>query len=124
MNEQTRENVLKVCEALYDKKASDVKAVYVEDKTIIAEWFVICSGQSSIQVRTLSDELEDRAVELGLELRRKEGYGEGRWIVMDFADILVHIFNPQEREFFNLERLWADDPRSCIDYSAEQDNKA
>jgi ribosome-associated protein len=121
---QTRDTVLKLCEALYDKKAADIKAIYVEDKTIIAEWFVIASGHSMIQVRTLSDELEDKAAEFGLELRRKEGYTEGKWVVLDFANILVHVFYPEERKFFNMERLWADDPRGIVEYSADREREA
>ena len=119
MEEKTREQALKICEVLYNKKAVDIKAVYVADKTIVAEWFVICSGHAVPQVKTLSDALEDKALELGLELRRKEGYSEGRWIVLDFANILVHVFHPQEREYYNMERLWVDDPRALIDYSKE-----
>ncbi|MEG1547587.1 MAG: ribosome silencing factor [Clostridia bacterium] len=119
MDEKTREQVLKLCEMLDNKKAVDIKALYVADKTIIAEWFIICSGHSSVQVKTLCDELDGRYTELGLELRRKEGQQDGRWIVIDFGNILVHIFNPDEREYYNMERLWADDPRGCIDYSKE-----
>ena len=119
MDERIREQALKICEALSNKKAVDIKAIYVADKTIIAEWFVICSGRSSVQVKTLCEELEEKYPEMGLELLRKEGYTEGRWIVMDFGSILVHIFHPEEREYYNMERLWADDPAGCINYSME-----
>lgn len=112
-----KEIALRICKILDDKKAVDIKALYVADKTIIAEWFVVCSGRSSVQVKTLCEELENKAPELGLAVRRKEGYNEGRWIVLDFGDILVHIFHPEEREYYNLERLWADG--GCIDYSKE-----
>lgn len=117
LEETMKEKALGICKILDDKKAVDIKALYVADKTIIAEWFVVCSGRSSVQVKTLCDELEDRAHELGLAVRRKEGYNEARWIVLDFGDILVHIFHPEEREYYNLERLWEDG--GCIDYSKE-----
>lgn len=115
-----REQVLKLCELLYDKKALNIRALNVADQTIIAEWFVVCSGRATTQVRTLCDELEDKAAEAGLTMLRKEGYGEGRWIVLDFGHILGHIFHPEEREFYNMERLWDDDPQKCINYSREK----
>lgn len=119
MEQTAREQVMKICEVLYNKKALDIKALYVADKTIVAEWFVICSGRAVTQVKTLCDELKDKAFEMGLEIRRMEGYHEGRWIVVDFGHILVHIFHPEEREYFKMERLWEDDPGNCIDYSKE-----
>ena len=70
-------------------------------------------------MKALCDELEEKAAERGLIARRKEGYQEGRWIVVDFGTILVHLFHPEEREYYNLERLWVDDPQHCINYSRE-----
>ncbi|MDR0840514.1 MAG: ribosome silencing factor [Christensenellaceae bacterium] len=119
LSQETREQVLRLCALLDGKKAVDIKALYVADKTIIAEWFVVCSGRSQVQVKTLCDELEDKAPEEGLSVRRKEGYHDGRWIVLDFGHILVHIFHPEEREYYNMERLWEDGGQNCIDYSKE-----
>ena len=116
---EIREQVLALCEVLDNKKALDILAVNVADKTIIAEWFIIASGRSTTQVKALCDELEEKAAERGLIARRKEGYQEGRWIVVDFGTILVHLFHPEEREYYNLERLWVDDPQHCINYSRE-----
>lgn len=121
MNEEIRKQVLELCNILYNKKAQDIKAVYVEDKTIIASWFIICSGTSITQVKTLSDELEEKAPGVGLTLKRAEGYTQGRWIVQDYGDVLVHIFNPEERQYYNMERLWIDDPSACIDYNQEME---
>ena len=114
---EIREQVLALCEVLDNKKALDILAVNVADKTIIADWFVIASGRSTTQVKALCDELEEKAAERDLIARRKEGYQEGRWIVVDFGTILVHLFHPEEREYYNLERLWVDDPQHCINYS-------
>ena len=120
MNEtEIRTQVLALCEALDNKKAFDILALNVADKTIIADWFIIASGRSTTQVKALCDELEEKSAERGLIAQRKEGYQEGRWIVVDFGTILVHIFHPEEREYYKLERLWADDPQHCIDYSKE-----
>ena len=116
---EIREQVLALCEVLDNKKALDILAVNVADKTIIADWFILASGRSTTQVKALCDELEEKAAERGLIARRKEGYQEGRWIVVDFGTILVHLFHPEEREYYNLERLWVDDPQHCINYSRE-----
>ncbi len=116
---EIKAQALALCEVLDNKKALDILAVNVADKTIIADWFVIASGHSTTQVKALCDELEEKAAERGLIARRKEGYQEGRWIVVDFGTILVHLFHPEEREYYKLERLWVDDPQHCINYSKE-----
>lgn len=115
--EQIREQALMLCEALYNKKAMDIVAINVTDKTVIADWFVICSGRVSAQVKALCEEVEKKAPEFSLKQLRSEGYAEGRWIVIDFGSILVHIFHPEERAYYNMERLWVDDPRHYIDFS-------
>lgn len=111
-----KENVLKICELLDEKKAEEIIAVYVADKTIIADWFIICSGRSNAHVKALCDELSEKFPE-EMELRRTEGYQEGRWVVLDFATVLVHVFHPEERKYYNLERLWTGTPDEVIDYS-------
>jgi ribosome-associated protein len=124
LDEALKEKVLNICKVLDDKKASEIMALYVADKTIVADWFVICSGRAVPHVKTLCEELEEKALEIGLELKRKEGYSEGRWIVLDFSDILVHIFHPEERAYYNMERLWMDAKDGYINYSAEYGSKA
>ena len=115
--EHVREQALAICEVLDNKKAMDIIALNVADKTIIADWFIICSGRVSAQVKALCDEVGAKAHDIGLTELRHEGYSEGRWIVIDFGSILVHIFHPEERAYYNMERLWMDDPRHFIDYS-------
>ena len=122
MNEAIKQKALDVCEILYNKKATDIVAIHVADKTIIADWFVICSGRATQQVKAIADELDHKTAELGLTLRRSEGYGEGKWIVLDYADILVHIFYPEERKYYNMERLW-DENDSAIRYSAMKEEE-
>ena len=117
MNESIKQKALAVCEVLYNKKAVDIVAIHVADKTIVADWFIICSGRATQQVKSLADEVDQKATELGLNLRRSEGYGEGERVVLDFADILVHIFYPEERKYYNMERLW-DESDSAIRFSA------
>ena len=122
METLNKETILQLCKILYDKKALDIRAIEVTDKTIIADWFIVCSGRGVPQVKALSDELEEKAAEMGLIPRRKEGYQEGRWIVLDFGDLLVHLFHPEERTYYNLERLW-DDGQNVITYTEEGDAK-
>ncbi len=118
MESLNKETVLQLCKILYDKKALDIRAIEVTDKTIIADWFIVASGRGVPQVKALSDELEEKAAEMGLFPHRKEGYQEGRWIVLDFGDLLVHLFHPEERTYYNLERLW-DDGQNVITYTEE-----
>jgi len=80
----------------------------VADMTIIADYMVLASGNSPIQVRALCDDLQEKMAEQGVDCIRLEGYASGRWIVCDYGDLLVHIFHKEEREFYNLERLWSD----------------
>lgn len=116
---EEKQQVEKLLKLLDDKKASDIVAIDVADRTIIADWFVICSGSSIIQVKAICDEVLDKYEELGLHLRREEGYTEGRWIVLDFGHILLHIFYPEEREYYNIERLWIDGASEVIKYRNE-----
>ncbi|MBR0135403.1 MAG: ribosome silencing factor [Clostridia bacterium] len=107
---------MKLLGILDDKKALDIIAIDVADKTIIADWFVICSGASVIQVKAICDEVLEKYEEIGLRLKRKEGYTEGRWIVLDFGYVLLHIFYPEEREYYNIERLWTDGATEVVRY--------
>ena len=101
--------IRKLCEILYDKKADDIVAIHVGDCTIVADWFLIASGRNVPHVKALCDEIEDRAAEAGMLVKRKEGYEQGRWIVLDFGFVLVHLFHPEERAYYNMERLWEED---------------
>ena len=116
IRKEEREQVMKLLGILDDKKALDIIAIDVADKTIIADWFVICSGASVIQVKAICDEVLEKYEEIGLRLKRKEGYTEGRWIVLDFGYVLLHIFYPEEREYYNIERLWTDGATEVVRY--------
>ena len=122
MNESIKAQTDALCEILYNKKAFDILPIHVADKTVIADWFLIASGRVPQQVKALCDEIEEKAPEFDLVLRRREGYSDGRWIVLDFADILVHLFIRDERRYYNMERLWDEDNRA-INYSALRDEK-
>lgn len=108
MPANSRELALKIANVLESKKAVDVQVLDVSHLTIIADYFVIASGNSERQVIALCDELEHAMEQQGFQARRKEGYRFGRWIVLDYTDVIVHIMHRDERAFYNLERLWAD----------------
>jgi ribosome-associated protein len=106
------ENVLKAAKHLLMKKAEDVKVINVSDLTVIADYFILASGRSDVHVKSLCDEVQKFMFEEGAQQLRLEGYREGRWIVIDYGDILIHIFHKREREFYGLERLWTDGTNS------------
>lgn len=90
------------------RKARDIKLLRVEEQTIIAEYFVICSGTSSTHIKGLAGELEFKMSMSSKPPARMDGYEEGKWIVMDFGSVMVHIFGNESREFYKLEKFWAD----------------
>ena len=100
--------VQEIARVLYDKKAYDIVALDVSALTVITDYMVIASGRSANQVKALADEVDERMAEHGIQLRRCEGQSDGRWIVMDYGTVLVQLFHREEREFYNLERLWSD----------------
>ncbi len=111
---------LKIADILYDKKAKDIVVLEVGHLTILTDYLVIATGRSAIQVKALAEEVDDRLAELGVVLRRKEGQNEGRWIVMDYSTVMVHVFHQEERTFYNLERLWDDGHnRKLLPFSQE-----
>lgn len=99
---------LHAAEALYKKKAQDIVALDVSTLTIITDYMVIASGRSAIQVKTLAEDVEEALAKEGLHVRRREGQQEGRWVVLDYGTIMVHVFHQEERAYYNLERLWED----------------
>jgi ribosome-associated protein len=97
--------IVKACE---DKNGIDIKVLKISKLTSIADYFVIVSGNSSNQVMAIADEVEEKVLrEENVEFS-KEGHRSGRWILMDFNDIIVHVFHKEQREFYDLERLWSD----------------
>lgn len=98
-----------ICKILSDKKAQNIVYIEVSDKTSLCDYFVIAGGRSTTQVKSVSENLEEKMEKAyGLIPRRAEGIKEGRWAVVDYADVIVHVFNDEERDFYRLERLWED----------------
>lgn len=103
-----KEIALKAAKILDSKKARDVKIMRVNEQTIIADYFVIAGGTSRTQVNSLADEVEYKLGLEGINPSKVEGRGQGTWVLLDYDSVLIHVFNPQSREFYNLEKLWAE----------------
>ena len=110
MNElQSKDLALTVASILDAKKALDVKILHVTEKTVIADYFVIAGGMNRTQVNAMADEVEYKLdTEKGVKPVNVEGRGQGGWVLLDYGSVIVHVFNPASRDFYNLEKLFAE----------------
>jgi ribosome-associated protein len=100
---------LTACKALSEKRGRDIVMLYVRERTALCDYFVIASAGSASQIKAMGERVEELVErELGLEPTRAEGVRDGRWGVIDYGDVIVHIFNDDTRLFYHLERLWSD----------------
>ena len=97
---ESRELAKQICEALADKKGEDIKILNISEVTVLADYFIIASGSNRNQVQAIG--------KLGHEPKQIEGYQSGNWILMDYQDVIVHIFDNENRLFYDLERIWRD----------------
>lgn len=105
----SKEKVQLICRILSEKKASDIVYIAVEDKTSLCDYFIIAGGRSKTQVKAIAENLEEKLKkEYEIIPQRTEGVQGGRWVVLDYADVIVHLFGDEERDFYRLERLWED----------------
>ena len=104
-----------VVKAVDSKKGSDIKLLHVEDRTVIADYFVICTGTSRTQVRALADEADYILEKYGISCLPTEGYASGVWVLKDYGSVILHVFNAQSRDFYKLEKLY--DGNTDIDTS-------
>ena len=102
------ETVRYIVGLLDSKKATDITVLEVGGLSSLCDYFVIASGNSTTQVKTLSEEVEDKLSAQGTEPRRVEGESSAMWILMDYGDVILHLFYHETRDFYCLERLWAD----------------
>ena len=105
---QDQELVIKAAQKLYNRKAGEIVALKTGHLTVLCEYMLIASGRTAAQVEALADDVEEVMSADGVPLRRSEGVREGRWVVLDYGHILVHLFHRDERAFYNLDRLWND----------------
>jgi ribosome-associated protein len=102
-------------EAAAEKKAEDVLAINVAELLVVTDYFVIATGRTNIQVRAIADEVEEQLRSRGgIKPIGVEGADEAKWLLLDYGDLVVHVFQPQEREFYRLEKLWSDAPRLAL----------
>ena len=108
MLEKNKEYLSQIINAIEDKKGDDISVIDISDVSVIADYFVIANGSNQNQIQRIADEVEEKMHKSGLTLKQIEGYNTANWILMDFNDIIVHIFNKENRLFYDLERIWAD----------------
>lgn len=101
----------KIVKVLDSKKGIDITGIDIRELTTIGDYFILVTGTSSPHVKALAEEVEDTLAKEGIEPRRIEGAQSATWILMDYQDVILHIFTGETREFYNMERLWADAPR-------------
>ncbi|MDQ0190502.1 ribosome silencing factor [Alicyclobacillus cycloheptanicus] len=99
---------LQAASAAADKKAQDIVVLDIHELTPIADCFVICSAKSGTQIEAVAKAVRDRLGELGVPCKGTEGLDEARWVLLDFGDLVVHVFREEDRDFYHLERLWGD----------------
>ena len=107
----SREIAVTAARAAAAKQAVDVTILDVHGLIVITDYFVICSGQTDRQIKTLVEEVERAVRDIGEKPIRREGDADSRWVLLDYIDVVVHVFAQEEREYYDLERLWRDAPR-------------
>lgn len=97
-----------ICDALADKKGEDIKIINISEVSVMADYFIIASGTNRSQVQAMADNVEEILGKNGTEPKQIEGYQSANWILMDYRDVIVHIFDRENRLFYDLERIWRD----------------
>ena len=105
-------------QALEDKKAEDIRVIDISEVSVLADYFIIAGGSNSNQIQALSDNVEEMLGRAGCPVRQIEGYDTANWVLLDFGDVIVHIFDKENRLLYDLERIWRDgkqiDPSSVL----------
>jgi ribosome-associated protein len=94
--------------ALDDKKGEDIKVIDISQISVLTDYFIIANGTNDSQVRALVEAVEEELDKAGFEVKQREGYGLGNWVLLDFGNIIVHVFDKENRLFYDLERIWRD----------------
>lgn len=95
-------------EALSDKKAEDIKIINIEGVSVLADYFILATGTNRNQVQAMADNVAEELYKAGYEVKQTEGYHSANWVLMDYGDIIVHVFDSENRLFYDLERIWRD----------------
>jgi ribosome-associated protein len=99
-----------ICAAASDKKARDIVVMDMKELMSSTDYFMVCSAPTATQVRAIADNIEEKMDEAGIHFNHKEGYREGEWVLLDYGDVVAHIFRQEAREYYALERLWGEAP--------------
>ncbi len=113
-----QETANRIIELARDKKGQQIVLMDISELSDFADYFVIISGDSSIQIKAITDHIEEGMRKKGIRPYQKEGYQTLKWVLMDYVDVVVHVFNKEAREFYSIERLWADAKMNFISETA------
>ncbi|MCI9306718.1 MAG: ribosome silencing factor [Lachnospiraceae bacterium] len=105
---QSKEMAQKACHALEDKKAKDVRILDISEVSVLADYFLIASGSNRNQVQAMVDNVEEELRKAGFSPKQVEGYNTANWVLLDYGDIIIHVFDEENRLFYDLERIWRD----------------
>ncbi len=122
MNIVQKDEALAAAHVLIDKKAQDVMLLEISEVVSYADFFLLCSGRSVVQVKAIADAVEQHLREQGFRPLHIEGLSEGRWVLLDFDELIVHVFLKETRQFYNLERLWDDVPCTRFEETFSPEN--
>ena len=109
--EQSKMMLKLIYQALEDKKGEDIVMIDISQVSVLADYFVICSAGNDSQIQALVDNVDEKMHENGYQIRQQEGRNSGTWVLLDYGDVIVHIFEHENRSFYNLERIWNDGRR-------------
>jgi ribosome-associated protein len=101
--------------ALEDKKAEDIKVIDISEVSVIADYFIIANGSNRSQIQAMSDNVEEALGRAGYPVRQIEGYQNANWVLLDFNDVIIHIFDKENRLFYDLERIWRDGKQIAVE---------
>jgi ribosome-associated protein len=109
MSELTSKEIVKIAvDAMLDKKAGDVKVLDISNISVIADYFIIADGSNTNQIQAIVDNIEEKLHEAGADEPRVEGYNTASWILLDYNDVIIHVFNRDDRLYYDLDRIWRD----------------
>jgi len=104
-----------IADAALEEQALDLVILDVNEQTIIADYFVICSGRTHVQIHSIAENVEKKLKDQGILVLRREGYQEGKWVVLDYGSTIFHVFRQEERDYYKLENLWADARKVAVE---------
>ena len=115
MNKESKALAKIVIEALEDKKAENITVYDISSVSALGDYFIIANGTNKSQIQALADNVDEKINEIGMHAKQIEGYDKANWILLDYRDVIVHIFDPENRDYYSLERLWRDAEEISID---------